>query len=350
MIALFMGLVSGALVLGYWGEKKGLLPICKVVVFGTILPCVLMFILSLQDDHLISSTKQLFCIRYINAFFHPAAYVVTSIVLMRMYEKKIHLKISAYITLAAISGMQVAYSIANFQENNLFLFCLFLLGTSVLAAFLCITCVNGIDPKMLGVPPAQSKAKLSDIFLALCIGSVFNTSIRYHYFFVDKHVMNTLLTQHNHSFGYVFFYLFLGIFLFIYANLFKQKNQLEILSSSLIGILLVGIAPAFISISSLFYYTLYQVILAIFVAGFLATSIAVVYSLFEQHSNTVFHAIMWFSTGYAIGNFMSDWIAEKYGFFICINSLSMLPLMLSGFGCLTVLVAKIDKIPIKHNT
>ena len=162
--------------------------------------------------------------------------------------------------------------------------------------------------------------------------------------------MNTLLTQHKDSFGCVFFYLFLGLSLFVYANLFKQQNQREILSSSLIGILLIAIAPAFFPINSFFSYALFQIIFAIFVAGFLATSIAVIYSLFEYNCNAVFHATMWFSTGYAVGNFMSDWIAEKYGFFICINSLSMLPLMLSGFGCLTVLVAKIDKISIKHNT
>ena len=86
-------------------------------------------------------------------------------------------------------------------------------------------------------------------------------------------------------------------------------------------------------------WVLFQIIFAVFVARFASQSLAAIYDLFKNNK-TIFHSTLWFSIGYALGNFMSDWTTEQYRFSIDINFSSMVPLVFSGFCCLIILILK----------
>ncbi len=302
------GFISGAYILGKYGEKKGILLLCKIVALGTVLPCLLMCFLGSQENHIINNNAALLIIRFLNAFFHPAAFIVAAIFLMKIYNDTISLKISAYITFAAIFGMQISYFVViYFAKNNLNLWCQLFLASSLLAGALCMLYGKTIEEQAqkITTPKSQIKPEPLAILLATLIGCIFNAGIRYHYFFVDTYVSNILIAEYDPALGYIFFYIGLSIFLLIAGHLLKQHHQLKNLTASLIGILLVGIAPVVLPIDSLVNYAVYQVIFAFFLAGFLAPSISVIFSLFKD-SQTIFHSTMWFTVGYASSNIISD--------------------------------------------
>ncbi len=341
MLALFCGLISGAYILGKYGENKGILYLCKAIILGTILPCFLLYILGSQGNYIINNNAALLSIRFINAFFHPAAFVVAAVLLMKIYNDAISLKISSYIVLTTITGMQISYFVVTYLcKNNLILWCQLFLASSLLAGAICMLSGKSIEEqtKKITISKTQSRTKPLAIVLAMLIGCTFNAGMRYHYFFVDTYVTDILITENDPALGYVFFYIALSVFLLIAGHLLKQHHQLKTLTVSLIGILLVGILPIILPIHSLVNYIIYQVTFAFFLAGFLAPSLSVIFSLFKDNQ-TIFHATMWFTVGYALSNIISDWVTEQYGFFTHFNFLPMIPLIFGGFSCLTVLTS-----------
>lgn len=341
MLALFFGLIGGAYTLGKYGENNGILLLCKIIIIGTVLPCLLLYFLGSQSNHIINNNAAILGIRFINAFFHPAAFVVSAIFLMKVNNDAISVKISAYTILAAITGMQLSYFVVTyFAKNNLNLWCQLFLASSILAASICILCKKTVEEqiKKITTPESHITANPLAIALAILIGCIFNAGLRYHYFFVDTYVSDILIAEHDPALGYLFFYIALSIFLLFAGHLLKQHNQIKILTFSLIGILLVGISPIILPIHSLVNYIAYQIIFAFFVAGFLAPSLSVIFTLFKNNQ-TIFHSTMWFTVGYALSNSISDWLTSQYGFFTHFNFLPMIPLIFGGFCCLTVLTS-----------
>jgi len=341
MLALFLGFISGAYILGKYGENKGILCLCKVIVLGTVLPCLLLYVLGSQENYIINNNAALLSIRFINAFFHPAAFVVAAVFLMKIYNNTISLKISAYIVFTTITGMQTSYFVVTYlAKNNLSLWCQLFLASSLLAGAICMLCGKTVEEqtKKITTPKTQNKTDPLAIVLAVLIGCIFNAGLRYHYFFVDTYITDILIAENDPSLGYVFFYIALSIFLLIAGHLLKQHHQLKILTVSLIGILLVGIAPVILPIHSLVNYIVYQITFAFFLAGFLAPSLSVIFSLFKDNQ-TIFHTTMWFTVGYALGNIISDWFTEQYGFFTHFHFLPMIPLIFGGFCCLAILTS-----------
>jgi hypothetical protein len=346
MLALFIGLNSGAFILGKFGEKKGILKLCKIIVLGTILPCLFLYCLGSNENHIINNSIALIGTRFINAFFHPVAFVVSSFFLMKICDDNHHTKISAYITIAAISGMQLSYfTVMYLAANNLQMWCNIFLGTSIFAGVLCIRYSKSFEQQTNKMKNLEIfKAKPSAMLLAISIGCVFNAGIRYHYFFVDTYLADILITQHDPALSYVFFYIALSVFLIIFGNIIKNEQQFKILTKALIGILSIGIAPVILPIHSLLNYLCYQVIFAFFLAGFLAPSLSVVFSLFK-YNKTILHGTVWFTFGYSLSNIASDWLTEQYGFFTHFNFLPMIPLILGGFTCLSILTGAMNRLP-----
>lgn len=339
MFALLAGLICGAYIIGKIAEKRGVFLLANIVSVGVVLSCLLMYFLGAKDKY-ISNFSLLLIIRFLNAFFQPAALIVPTIVFMKAFENKQNIKICAYFIVAALLGMQISYYTATYIcEGHLLLWCKIFLIISF--AILIFHLISNSSLKKVNKIFFSKGIKRKDhiaIIFAFLIGSVFITSIRYHYFFVDTYLTDFLVTVDNPSLGYVFFYGALNLSLLIAANTFKQENIFKLLSWSLIGILLIAITPVILTLDSLYTNITFQVIFAIFVAVFLSSSLAAIYTLFQDNS-PIFNCVMWFASGYAIGNFASDWLVELYGFFSHTNFLPMIPLIISGFGTLAILTA-----------
>ena len=341
MIALFTGLTSGAYLLSKYFEEKGycLFRIYLVIASGTILSCSLLYLFNLQGTYITNQTL-LPVIRFINAFFHPIAFITPALILMKIYKSMSSIRISSLFILAAISGMQMSY-FATFYitQNNLQLFCKLFLSVSILIAIILALSARLLTKaqKNLLISSNFIKTKPLTIILAILVGCVFNTGIRYHYFFIDRYVTDVLVMQHDPIFGYVFFYIALSIFLPLAAHFFKQGNQQKFLTHSLMGLLVLSIASVFLPIHSLINYAIYQIVFALFLAIFLALSLPLIFLMFKNN-RLVFNGTLWFSTGYALGNLISDWLTAKYGFFTQSNYLPMLPFVLGGLGCLVILI------------
>ncbi|MEI6882203.1 MAG: hypothetical protein WCK82_12845 [Bacteroidota bacterium] len=340
--SLFSGLIGGAYILGKYGELNGILSLWKVVILGTIFPCLIMCYLSLNVALITYSSTVLF-LRFMNAFFHPATLFISIIFLMKMYHPQLHVKISAYFIFATLLSMQCSYcAITYYSANNLKLWCCLFLAISVLAGF---TWTFFFKEIKIEAQEIMLKTTLTATIpgaksLAFFIGYVFNAGIRYHYFFADAYINDVLILKY-HPFTVqplrsIFFYIFLNMFLIIASYLIKPAQQLRFLTLSLMGILLIGIMPIALPICSLITYEIYQGVFAFFLAGFLAPSLSIIFLLFND-SKQIFNRIFWFTLGYGLSNLAGDWLTIKYGFFHRSNLLPMMPFICGGAFCLVVL-------------
>lgn len=339
MFVLLAGFICGAYILGKIAENRGIFLLANVTSISVALSCLLMYFLGAKEQY-ISNFSLLLMIRFLNAFFQPAALIVPTIVFMKIFENKQNIKICSYFIVASLVGMQSSYfTVTYISAGNLILWCKIFLIISAMILIYHLT-VNPPIKKLDRIFSNQNikKQSFTPIIFAFLIGSVFISSIRYHYFFVDTYLTDFLVTVDNPSLGYVFFYGALNLSLLIAANTFKQENIFKLLSWSLIGILLIAITPVILTLDSLYTNITFQVIFAIFVAGFLSSSLAAIYTLF-QGNRPIFNCVMWFASGYAIGNFASDWLVDCYGFFTYTNFMPMIPLIISGFGALAILTA-----------
>ena len=308
-----------------------------IIASGTIISCLLFYLFNLEENYIVSKPLLLF-IRFINVFFHPIAFITPALILMKSHNTQI-IKISAYFIFTAILGMQTSYFAALYvAQNSLQKLCKIFLFASIFMTIVLILSAPFL--KTFQKKPIASnyfiETKPQKIVLALLIGCVFNTGLRYHYFFIDRHVTEVLVIKGDSTFGYIFFYFTLGISLLFAAYFFKQKNQQKFLSNALAGILLLSIISIILPIYSLINYAIYQIIFAFFLSTFLVPSLSLIFLMFKN-SQLIFHGTMWFSTGYALGNLASDWLTEKYGFYTQYNYLPMLPLVFGSSGCLLML-------------
>ncbi len=342
MLALFSGLVSGAYILGKYAELKGILSLWKIVIPGITLLCLFMYYLGLNEYRIAYPTTMM-AIRFINAFFRPATLIVSMIFLMKISPIKLHVKISSYFMLASLCSIEISYfTVMHYTANNLKLWSSIFLAASILAGFIYLFFNKEIAKKAIEITPkiATKITTLVAKSLALLIGWIANSGLRYHYFFMDTYVTDVLILKCvpaiNAVLSSLFFYISLNIFLIVAALIIKHEQQLKFLTTSMIGILLVGIFPAIFPINSFISYVIFQIIFAFFMAGFLAPSFSVIFSLFK-HNQTTFNGTLWFTLGFALSNLSSDWLTEQYGFFTHFNFLSMLPLICGGSCCLAVL-------------
>jgi MFS family permease len=342
MLALFSGLVSGVYILGKYAELKGILSLWKIVIPGITLLCLFMYYLGVNEYHIAYPTTMI-AIRFINTFFQAATLLVSMIFLMKISHTRLHVKISSYFMLATLCSIELSYcTVTCYAPNNLKLWSGIFLAASILGGLICLFYNKEIAKKAMEVTPriATKITTLGAKSLALLIGWVANSGLRYHYFFVETYVTDVLILKYvpaiNTVLSSLFFYVFLNIFLIIAGKIIKHEQQLKFLTMSMIGILLVGIFPAVFPINSFFCYSIFQIIFAFFMAGFLAPSFSVIFSLFK-HNQTIFNGTLWFTLGYALSNLASDWLTEQYGFFTHFNFLSMLPLVCGGSCCLAVL-------------
>lgn len=340
MLSLFLGLVSGAYILGKYGESKGVPSLWNIVVPGIIL-CLFIYCLSVDENYIAYPTGMI-AIRFINAFFQPVTLLVPAIFLMNTYPKS-SVKISSYFILATLCSLQLSYFTVTYcAKYNLKLWSNIFLATSILAAAVCLFYHKEIKNNLneLTLRITTKTMTLQAKLLALLIGCIFNSSLRYHYFFVDTYLIDVIILEHDSAISstlsYVFFYVFLNIFLVIAGQVIKHEQQLKFLTMSLFGILLVGIFSVILPIYSFVGYVIYQITFAFFTAGFLASSLSVIFLLF-RNNQVIFNGTFWFTVGYSISNLASDWLTEQYGFFTHFNFLPMLPLICGGFCCLAVL-------------
>ena len=341
MIVLCTGLISGAYVLGKYFEEKSncLFRLYLIISVGTVLSCLLLYFFNLQGNYITNYTL-LLVTRFINVFFHPIAFITPALILMKIYKGMQNIKISAYFILAAISGMQMSYFATLYvAQNNLQLLCKLFLFASILIVFIAVVSAPllKILQNNLAISSNFRKANPMSIVLSLLIGCVFNTGMRYHYFFIDRYVTDVLVIKHAPAFGYIFFYITLSISLLVAASFLKQENQQKLLTRSLISLLILSMTSIILPIHSWINYAIYQIIFAFFLAIFLVPSLSIIFLMFKNNK-LIFHGTMWFSTGYALGNLASDWLTEKYGFFTQSNCLPMLPLVFGSLGCLAVLL------------
>ncbi len=342
-VVTFFSRVTGAYTLGKYAEAKGFFAAQKVLVLGYICTTFLFFLCCLYANYTYQIRWVVLLVTYFNAFLFPATLVLPAMYLMKIYNAESHAKISMLMILASVLGYTLSSTLS--IKFNPHVMSGIICGGSFLCGFLYYMGKNSI----LGLEESHVKEpqKYSPIssgyrarILALLVGGVCGAGMTHNYFFIEPYLLNVTVVNLNRSkWGYISFYIALVVFLILARKVCAYVNSTKLLFRSLIGTLLVAAALNVIDVSSAHAYIIYQVTFAFFFAGFLAPSLAIVFSLF-QNDRPFFNGVFWYYSGlsfsYLVGYFLSKELGIFTHYFLLVS-----PLVLMGVPCMAALRSKL---------
>ncbi len=387
----FFSRIMGGHTLGKYAEKKGFMATQKILISGYILTTALFFLSCLFADQFQSTKLLMLVISYSNLFLGSAALVSPAMYLMKISKTSDHVNISMFMIFGSGLGYVLAYAVSakcNLQNMSGIIF-----GCSLLCGYIFYCAKKGIiNLEKSHTPekqkPPQNAPNTVAKFLAVLIGGVCGAGLSHNYFFIEPYVLNvSIINARNFQMGYMFFYIALGLFMMLASRIcdFVDWSKLMFISLigvllvmfslsiydvskghiyliyqvlfafffgricdfvdwsklmfiSLIGVLLVMFSLSIYDVSKGHIYLIYQVLFAFFFAGFLAPSLALVFSLFKN-SQPFYNGIFWYSSGisisYLIGYFLSkDLLGIFHHYFLFVS-----PLVFNAVLCLALMFA-----------
>ncbi len=338
----FFSRIMGGHTLGKYAEKKGFMATQKILISGYILTTALFFLSCLFADQFQSTKLLMLVISYSNLFLGSAALVSPAMYLMKISKTSDHVNISMFMIFGSGLGYVLAYAVSakcNLQNMSGIIF-----GCSLLCGYIFYCAKKGIiNLEKSHTPekqkPPQNAPNTVAKFLAVLIGGVCGAGLSHNYFFIEPYVLNvSIINARNFQMGYMFFYIALGLFMMLASRICDFVDWSKLMFISLIGVLLVMFSLSIYDVSKGHIYLIYQVLFAFFFAGFLAPSLALVFSLFKN-SQPFYNGIFWYSSGisisYLIGYFLSkDLLGIFHHYFLFVS-----PLVFNAVLCLALMFA-----------
>lgn len=341
-VVTFFSRIIGGYTLGKYAEGQGFLATQKLLILGYIVTTSLFFLCCLYASDLYQIKPLVLLVAYLNAFLFPATLVLPAMHLMKIYSDASHVKISTLAIAASGLGYILSYAIST--ECNLKTMSSVICGSSFLCGL--VFYIGKKSMFSLEVPSAPAIRKHSNLspnyvakFLTMLVGGVCGSGLTHNYFFTEPYVLNVAIADASSlKQGYIFFCIALGVFLILASKICDYVNWSKLMFRSLIGTLLVVFSLGIYDISKDHLYVIYQVLFAFFFAGFLAPSLALVFSLFKN-TQPFFNGLIWYYSGlslsYLAGYFLSkDSLGVFQQYFLFVS-----PLVFNTVLCLAVMVA-----------
>ncbi|MEI7493503.1 MAG: hypothetical protein WCJ92_02765 [Alphaproteobacteria bacterium] len=330
----------GGHTLGKYAEKKGFIATQKFLISGYILTTALFFLSCLFADQFQSTKLLMLVISYLNLFLGSAALVSPAMYLMKISKISDHVNISMLMIFGSGLGYVLAYAVS--AKCNLQIMSAIIFGCSLLCGYIFYCAKKGIINLEKSHTPEKQKSpqnapNTTAKFLAVLIGGVCGAGLSHNYFFIEPYVLNvSIINARNFQMGYMFFYIALGLFMMLASRVCDFVDCSKLMFLSLIGVLLVMFSLSIYDVSKDHIYIIYQVLFAFFFAGFLAPSLALVFSLFKN-SQPFYNGIFWYSSGisisYLIGYFLSkDLLGIFHHYFLFVS-----PLVFNAVLCLVLM-------------
>ena len=341
-IGTFFSRITGAYTLGKYAENKGFIATQKILISGYILTTALFFLSCLFADQFHLAKLLMLVISYLNLFLGSAALVLPTMYLMNIYKTSDHVNISRLMIFGSGLGYVLVYAV--FAKCNLQIMSGIIFGCSLLCGYIFYCAKKGIiNLEKSQTPEEQNSPQIAPNhvakLLAVLIGGVCGAGLSHNYFFIEPYVLNvSIINARNFQMGYIFFYIALGLFMILASRICDYVNWSKLIFLSLIGILLVIFSFSVYDFSKDNIYLIYQVLFAFFFAGFLAPSLALIFSLFKDNQ-PFFNGIFWYSSGisisYLIGYFLSkDLMGIFHHYFLVVS-----PLVFNAVLCLALMFA-----------
>ncbi len=341
-VVTFFSRIIGGYTLGKYAEGQGFIPTQKILILGYIVTTFLFFLCCLYASNLYQIKPLVLLVAYLNAFLFPATLVLPAMHLMKIYSEANHVKISTLAIAASGLGYILSYAISA-ECNPQTMSCIIFGGSFLcgLVFYIGKKSMSGLE--VPSTPEIRKHSKLSPNyvakFLAMLVGGVCGAGLTHNYFFTEPYVLNVAIADVSSlKQGYIFFYIALGVFLMLASKICDYVNWSKLMLRSLIGTLLVVFSLGVYDVSKDHIYVIYQVLFAFFFAGFLAPSLALVFSLFKN-TQPFFNGLIWYYSGlslsYLVGYLLSkDLLGIFHHYFLFVS-----PLVFNGVLCIAVIVA-----------
>ncbi len=346
-VVTFFSRITGAYTLGRYAEARGFFTTQKILILGYIITTslFLLYLLCVNDFYQIRPVILL--LTYFNAFLLPATLILPAIYLMNVYSASSHVKISMLIILASLLGYALSCAVS-IDFSPLVISSIFC-GSSFLCGL--IYYLNRKSIGGLGASKIREENKYHQTLpvyrakrLAFLVGGVCGAGMTHNFFFTEPYLQNvTIVTFTSPKISSViFFHLVLGVFLVFASKICDHVNLLKLMFASLVGVLLVAASLNVFGVSSTHTYILYQVLFSFFFAGFLAPSLALTFSLFENN-NPFFNSIFWYYSGISFSYLAGYFLSKELGFF---NHYFLLksPFIFLGIICIIAMAIELLRI------
>lgn len=335
----FFARSAGAYVLGNYTENNGFLKIQQLLVIGNIFTAfsICLYLFFLEDFY--QTRSIILAIASINIFLFPATVITPIIYLMKNHDASKDVSISALIIAVSMAGYGI--SDVHFSWYSQKATGVLILGASLLCGLIfflnknSIIDIDKIGTRKVNQSPLILSSNMTKV-LATLIGCVCGAGQTYNFFFIEPYLLNVSIVPAGEKLGFISFYAAVGVFLLVAKNIADYITWPRLMFKSLLGMLFVVLSLSVFNIFSAYGPLIYQLLFAFFYAGFLAPSLVLVFSLFENNK-PFFNSTFWFYLGvsisYAGGYLLSKQFGLAHSYFLILS-----PLIISIVACFVAMI------------
>lgn len=297
----FIGRISGAYFFGKYADKNNFFKVMRLVTLGHIFVAFLVVTICIIEEDLHNKYQVFYLARFFYSSVVHVSIILPAMCLLRKYPESQHVLISTYLALAMFLGKFFAY-IFSCYVSSIYMHTwhwISVVGSSLsLGIYTYLEKYSGHFLNKIETNLTYSTPSIRKKTLAALIGAACNAGIYYYYFFLTPYLADIIIVQHYCCIkGQSPFYTAFGLFLLPSAKICQKFGIFNVMTGSLFGMLILGVSIPCMAISTLS-YTTSQIIFALFLAGLVAPSLAVLYQLFKN-TKGMFDAVFWFSLGSA---------------------------------------------------
>jgi hypothetical protein len=301
---------------------------------ANILIAILVVTVCITGKDFYGSYKGFYLTRLLYSTLMAVIMILPGMYLLNRHPESRHILISASIILATFIGKIFAHSVVGYIPSvHMQIWYSIPVAASFLAWVIYIYVEKHSSPPKNTKSITYSAPSSHKKVLALFFGAACNAGIVYYNFFLSPYLSDISIIKSPVMLGEQFsFFIACGIFLLPSVIICKKFGTLSTITLSLVGMLLLGIStPLFIFGDAT--YIVLQITFSFFLANFVSPSLAILYCLFKNTNNNMFHSIFWFSLGSSIAMLCMG-IGSKVGFILHFPLFGMMLFMAIIASCL----------------
>lgn len=297
----FIGRISGAYLFGKYADKNSFFKVMRLVTLGHIFVAFLVVTICITEEDFYNKYQGFYLARFFYSSLVHVTVILPAMYLLNKYPESQHILISTSVALVTFLGKFLAYIFSCYVSSACIQawYWIPVVGSSLaLGIYTYVEKYSQLSLNKAETNLTYSVPSIRKKTLAALIGAACNAGIYYYYFFLTPYLADIIIVQHYSCMkGQSPFYTAFGLFLLPAAKVCQRFGLFNIIVGSLVGMLILGVSIPFMAVSPLA-YTLSQIIFALFLAGLVAPSLAVLHQLFKK-TKGMFDAIFWFSLGSA---------------------------------------------------